>query len=411
MSNVRVLEGKRIVLGVTGSIAAYKTADLASRLTQAGALVDVVMTESGAKLVSPVTFSSLTGRKAYQDHDLWDGSEHVIHIELGEQNDHFLIAPATANTIGKLAHGISDNLLTVTALASRTPVIVAPAMDGGMYAHPGTQANLKVLEERGAIILGPEGGHLASGLEGKGRMLEPETLMGHLRMLAGQGGRLSGKKVVITAGGTQEALDPVRQITNRSSGKQGYALAQAALDLGAQVSLISGPTCLEPPVGVQFLPVITAQMMKRAVLDEVQHADILVMAAAVADFKPVERFQEKIKKESFVDTTLELSRTGDILKAVAEQKDSGSLGPRITVGFAAESENLMENAETKLEDKAVEMIVANDISREDVGFGADQNQVTILWADGRVEQLPIMDKFEVAWEVLGRAAELLASGS
>ena len=283
---MKIFENKRIILGVTGSIAAYKSVDLASRLTKAGALVDVVLTEAAAKLVTPVTFSSVTGRKAYLESDLWKVDDHVLHIELGEKSQVFLIAPATANTIAKLAHGIADNLLTVSALASRTDILVAPAMDGGMYSNLATQENLATLKDRGVIILGPAEGHLASGLSGKGRMLEPEELFGHLRARLGKNGILAGKKVVVSAGGTQEPIDPVRVISNKSSGKQGYALAQAALDHGARVVLITTPVCLKPPVESSVVKVTKAEEMAEAVYKESSDADILIMAAAVADYQP-----------------------------------------------------------------------------------------------------------------------------
>jgi len=292
-----IFKDKRIVLGVTGSIAAYKSVNLASRLTKAGALVDVVLTQAAAKLVAPLTFSSVTGRKAYLENDLWRVDDHVLHIELGEMNQVFLIAPATANTIAKLAHGISDNLLTVSALASRTDILVAPAMDGGMFSHPATQDNLSILRDRGVTVLGPAEGHLASGLSGKGRMLEPEELFGHLRVWLGKNGNLAGKKVVVSAGGTQEPIDPVRVISNKSSGKQGYALAQAAVDHGAEVVLISTPVCLSPPEGVSLVKVTKAEEMAEAVYKESSDADILIMAAAVADYQPEQESAKKIKKE------------------------------------------------------------------------------------------------------------------
>lgn len=404
---MEIIKGKKIVLGVSGSIAVYKTVSLASKLAQSGALVEVILTESAAKLVAPLTFSSVTGRRAFTDQDLWKTSDHVPHIELGESNDIFLIAPATANTIAKLARGIADNLLTVSALASRTPVLVAPAMDGGMYAHPATQENLKILRDRGISILGPKEGHLASGLEGKGRMLEPEELFGYLRLQLGREGVLAGKKVVVTAGGTREPIDPVRHITNRSSGKQGYALAQAALDQGALVSLISAPTALRPPVGARVIPVVTADQMQDAVFAEVEQADLLLMAAAVADFKLAQPAGEKIKKESGDFSQLPLEPTADILAAVADYKERPGMGPKLTVGFAAESERIVANAEEKLHQKKLDMIVVNDITREDAGFEVDTNQVILLWADGRRKDLPLMSKEEAAENIILESAKML----
>jgi phosphopantothenoylcysteine decarboxylase/phosphopantothenate--cysteine ligase len=288
-----ILSGKHILLGVTGSIAGYKAADLASKLAQAGAQVDVLLTSAGEKFVTPLTFQSVTGRRAYTDKDLWGNEAHVLHVSFGKTADLLVIAPCTADTMAKLAHGIADNLLTVTALAAQCPLVIAPAMDGGMFDHPATQENLAKLKERGAIIVGPAEGHLASGLTGTGRMVEPAEILGHIRIALGKKGKLAGKKIVVTAGGTQEALDPVRVITNHSSGKQGYALAQAALDSGADVCLISAPTAaaLSAPVGARVIHVNSAMEMLNAVLAE--SADALIMAAAAADFTP--RQSPKIK--------------------------------------------------------------------------------------------------------------------
>ena len=264
---MNVMQDKRIILGITGSIAAYKAAELASRLTQMGTLVDVIFTPAAEKFVTPLTLQSVTGRRAFTEADLWGGEAHVLHIGLARSADLLVIAPCTANTLARLAHGEADNLLTITALAAQCPLLLGPAMDGGMLEHPATQENLAKLKERGAYIAGPVEGHLASGLTGKGRLLEPVELLGHIRLVLGRKGRLAAKKVVITAGGTQEPLDPVRVLTNKSSGKQGYALAQAAIDAGADVTLISTPTALTPPVGVRVVSAQTAKQMLEAVLD------------------------------------------------------------------------------------------------------------------------------------------------
>ena len=406
---MKVFEEKRIVLGVTGSIAAYKAASLASLLKKGGAVVDVILTEAAAKLVTPLTFSSLTGRRAYVDQDLWQVDDHVLHIKLGEENQAFLIAPATANTIAKLAHGIADNLLTLSALASRTDLLVAPAMDGGMYSHPATQENLKILKERGVKILGPAAGHLASGLSGKGRMLEPDQLRGHLRLRLGREGVLAGKKVVVTAGGTQEPIDPVRVIANKSSGKQGYALAQAALDQGAEVVLISGSVCLKPPEGASLLEVSTAEEMREGVINETEKADALIMAAAVADYRPAQISKRKIKKDQGGIAAIELEETSDILNEVAKRKKTPRVGPLVTIGFAAETENLKENAKLKLDKKNLDLIAANDVSREDSGFGTDTNQITLVWKNGQVEELPLMEKSEVSDIIIQETAKLIDS--
>jgi phosphopantothenoylcysteine decarboxylase/phosphopantothenate--cysteine ligase len=402
---MKVLRGKQIVLGVTGSIAAYKSADLASKLAQAGALVDCILTHSAEKFVTPLTFQSVTGRRAYTDSDLWGNEAHVLHVGLGKQTDLFVVAPCTANTIARLANGISDNLLTVTALAARCPILIVPAMDGGMYDHPATQENLEKLKSRGAMILGPVEGHLASGLSAKGRMVEPAEIFGHIRVILGSRGRLAQKKIVVTAGGTQEALDPVRVLTNRSSGKQGYALAQAALDEGANVVLITTPTSLTPPVGANVVHVESAKQMLDAVLHESAQTDVLIMAAAVADFRPVNAAENKMKKRDGIPQ-IQLEETEDILKTVSSQP-VGKMRPKIVVGFAAESRDLLQNAREKLTSKKVDMVVANDISASDAGFGVDTNRITLLFPDGRQEPMPLMSKTEAAEAVLEKISTML----
>jgi phosphopantothenoylcysteine decarboxylase/phosphopantothenate--cysteine ligase len=399
------LKDKLVLLGVTGSIAAYKAADLASKLTQAGAAVDAILTPAALRFITPLTFQSVTGRKAFTDDDLWGGEGHVRHIGLGTAGDLLLIAPASADTIAKLAHGIADNLLLVTALAARCPLLVAPAMDGGMYSHPATQANLETLRARGATLIGPAEGRMASGLVGLGRMVEPGEILGHARRALARGGPLAGRRVVITAGGTQEPIDPVRVITNRSSGRQGYALAQAALDWGAAVTLIHTPTGLPFPVGADEVAVCTAAEMLEAVLARTEQADALIMAAAVADFRPARAAQHKIKKGSGIPE-IALEPTEDILAAVAARR-AGSGSPRAVVGFAAESQDLVANASAKLAAKNLDLIVANDISAKDAGFAVGTNRVTLLGADGKTEELPLMSKAEVAEAVIERVARLL----
>lgn len=402
-----VLSGKRIILGVTGSIAAYKAADLASKLTQAGAQVDVILTNSAQNFVTPLTFQSVTGRRAYLDSDLWGNEAHVLHVGLGHTADLIVIAPCTANTLAKLAHGQSDSLLTVTALVSTATLMVAPAMDGGMFDHPATQENLDTLRKRGADIIEPTEGHLASGLIGKGRLLETNELIGHIRLILGRRGLLANQKVVITAGGTAEPIDPVRVITNRSSGKQGYALAQAALDAGAQVTLITTPTKLTPPVGANIVRVETAKQMLDAVLDESDGCDALIMAAAVADFRPKNTAKDKIKKEGGIPQ-IALEATEDILKTVsASGLGRGGKRPRVVTGFAAESQSLLENAVNKLQSKNLDLIAANDISAQDAGFAVETNRITLLFADGRKESLSLMSKTEAAEIIIKRIAALL----
>ena len=407
-----VLSDKRIILGVTGSIAAYKAADLASKLTQAGAKVDVILSSSAEKFITPLTFQSVTGRRAFVDSDLWGNEAHVLHVGLGHTVDLLIIAPCTANTMAKLAHGQADSLLTVTALAANSPLIIAPAMDGGMFDHPATQENLDTLRKRGAIIVGPAEGHLASGLTGPGRMVEPMEILGHARIALGHSGRLAAKKVTVTAGGTQEPLDPVRVLTNRSSGKQGYALAQAALDAGAQVTLITTPTALTAPVGAQIVHVETAKQMLDCVLKESQDSDALIMAAAVADFRPKNQAKDKIKKDGGIPQ-IELENTEDILKTVSSRRSQLASSPVeanrrfAVVGFAAESRDLLENAAVKLKSKGLDFIAANDISAGDAGFAVETNRVTLLFADGRKESLPLMSKAEVAETIIERLATLL----
>jgi len=398
-----IFSDKHILLGVTGSIAGYKAADLASKLTQAGAQVDVILTGAGEKFVTPLTFQSVTGRRAYVDSDLWGNEAHILHVSFGKTADLLVIAPCTADTIAKLAHGIADNLLTVTALAATCPLLIAPAMDGGMFDHPATQENLTKLKERGAIIVGPAEGHLASGLTGTGRMVEPAEVLGHIRIVLGRKGKLAGKKVVVTAGGTQEALDPVRVITNRSSGKQGYAIAQAALDSGADVCLITAPTALTPPVGACVIKVNSAEDMLNAVLSE--SADALIMAAAAADFRSKTVAKDKMKKRDGIPQ-VELEAAPDILKTVSSQRAEKKRF-KVVAGFAAESQDLLENASEKLKSKQLDFIAANDISANDAGFAVDTNRVTLLFANGTKETLPLMSKMEVAEKIVEYTAKLL----
>jgi len=323
---------------------------------------------------------------------------------LGHQADLLIIAPATANTLAKLAHGAADDLLSVTALAATCPLVLAPAMDGGMFTHPATQANLQTLLARGAVVIGPEEGHLASGLIAKGRMTEPMTILGQVRHLLARGGPLQGRKVIVSAGGTREAIDPVRYLTNHSSGKQGFAIAQAALDAGAKVVLIT-TAALPTPAGAQRVDVESAQAMLAAVLHESQDADALIMAAAVADFRPAQVAAQKIKKHSGVPT-LELAPNPDILAAVAKQRQRSNW-PRVVVGFAAETQDLLQNAQSKLTRKALDLIVANDVSAADAGFAVDTNRVTLLDADGTQETLPLQSKTAVAERVIAAVIQRL----
>ncbi|MDH3944175.1 MAG: bifunctional phosphopantothenoylcysteine decarboxylase/phosphopantothenate--cysteine ligase CoaBC, partial [Anaerolineae bacterium] len=372
---------------------------------QAVAEVDVILTEAAAQFVSPLTFQSVTGRRAYTEADLWGNEGHVLHIGLAQEADMMLIAPATANTMAKLAHGRADNLLSLSALAAECPLLVAPAMDGGMYHNPATQENIETLKKRGVVVIGPAEGHLASGLKATGRMVEPAALVGHIRLALGKDGALAGRKIVVSAGGTREAIDPVRYLGNRSSGRQGFALAQAALDLGAQVTLVAGPSWLETPVGAERVEAVSAEEMRAAVLGAVDGADALLMAAAVADYRPEKTAKEKIKKGKGIPE-IKLTATKDILQEVAKIKEKKGF-PKVTVGFAAESQDLLKNAENKLKAKKLDLIAVNDISAEDAGFEVETNQVTLLGADGSKEELPLMGKDEVAEAILERVVRLL----
>ncbi|MBW7958163.1 MAG: bifunctional phosphopantothenoylcysteine decarboxylase/phosphopantothenate--cysteine ligase CoaBC [Candidatus Promineofilum sp.] len=395
MEPITVLRDKRILLGVTGSIACYKSVELASKLTQAGAKVDVILTESAARFVTPLSFRSVTGRPVYTD--MWGLDDHVRHVGLGESADLMLIAPATANTIAKLASGMADNLLAVTALAARCPLLIAPAMDGGMWEHPATQTNVGTLQERGVVVIGPAEGRMASGLGGVGRMVEPMDLLGEIRLRLGMSGPLSGRRVIVSTGPTREPVDPVRFISNRSSGKQGIAVAQAALDAGAQVTLVAGPTCEESPYGARVIDVQTTQEMGNAILSCVDETDILMMVAAVADFRPNAVSDRKIKKNENADWGLAigLEKTLDILSAVKERRDVTGF-PRMVLGFAAETHNAFEYGREKLLRKGLNFIAVNDVTADGAGFAVDTNRVVLLSSAGVVEEMPLQSKTAVA---------------
>jgi phosphopantothenoylcysteine decarboxylase/phosphopantothenate--cysteine ligase len=408
-TRISLLEGKHVVLGVTGGIAAYKSADLASRLVQAGALADVVMTAAAIEFVRPLTFQALTHRPvALEMFALLQDTE-IGHVSLGKRADLMIIAPATANTIAKLAHGLADNLLTTTALACRGPILLAPAMESGMWDNPVTLANMDSLRLRGFYVVGPESGRLASGGHGSGRMSEPATILDAARWVLGRRGPLAGTAVVVTAGGTREAIDPVRFVGNRSSGKMGFALAAAARDRGAAVTLIHGPVALEPPYGVSEVAVESCADMQHAVLESIGGADALIMAAAVADFRPQSSAPQKIKKQA-ESLALNLVRTPDILAAVAERR-SAEGHPRAVIGFAAETRDVLENAREKLARKKLDLIAANDVSAVDSGFEVDTNRVTLLDASGGMDTLPLMSKPAVAEKIMDRLAAMLGIGS
>ncbi len=394
------LENRQIVLGVTGSIACFKSVDLASKLTQQRALVDVIMTRGALKFLTPLTFSSITHRDVVTDIFAPSSELSMDHVALAQRADVVLIAPATANAIAKLAHGLADDALTTTVLATTAPVIVAPAMDAHMFDNPATQENVRKLESRGIVVAGPGEGRLASGLTGKGRMLEPAELIAHVRMVLGRHGDLEGRKVVVSAGGTQEPIDPVRTITNRSSGKMGFAVAEAARDRGATALVVSAPTALPDPVGVHVVHVETALQMRDAVVHACADADALVMAAAVADWRPVSRATSKVKKGASESWSVELTKNPDILASINHER-------LVKVGFAAESEDLLANAQSKLISKGLDLIAANDITASDGGFASDDNRVLLLDKEGAVEELPLMSKYEVGNRILDRVVALL----
>ena len=394
------LENRHVALGVTGSIACYKAVDLASKLTQAGAIVDVIMTRGAANFLTPLTFQSITHRPVVTQ--LFDPQSELSmdHIAIAERADVIVVAPATANVMAKLTWGLADDALTSTILATRAPIILAPAMDANMYENAATRENVEKLESRGFIIAGPAEGRLASGMIGKGRMLESWELLDHIRMVLGRSGDLADRKIVVSAGGTQEPLDPVRFISNRSSGKMGYAIAEAARDRGATTVVVSAPTTLPDPVGIRVVQVETALQMHEAVRRECDGADALIMAAAVSDWRPAHASPQKLKKGSSDTWTVDLVKNPDILA----QTDNDSL---VKVGFAAESEDLIANAQAKLESKGLHIIAANDITARDGGFAVDTNRVVLLDREGGVEELPLLTKYEVGQRILDKVAAIL----
>ena len=392
------LADKHIVLGVTGSIACYKAIDLASKLTQAGALVDTILSYGATRFVTPLAFRSITHREVVTDTFDPDSEFSNHHVALAQRADIVVIAPATVNCIAKLAVGLADDPLTTTVIATGAPLLIAPAMDANMFDHPATQENLARLRERGVAIAGPAPGRLASGLMGIGRLLETPELLGHIAAALGRSGDLAGRTIVVSAGGTREPIDPVRVITNNSSGKMGYALAEAARDRGANAVLITAPTSLPDPPLVKVIQVQTAQQMCDAVLSHLEGADALIMAAAVADYRPVTAAGQKIKK-SQQELTIDLTRTTDILEAAT--------GNFVKVGFSAESENLIANATEKVRRKALDLIVANDITDPDSGFGRNTNRVVLIDRELQVVELPVLSKYEVSNHILGRVVSLL----
>ncbi len=397
------MEQRRILVAVTGGIAAYKSPELVRTLRRSGHAVRCAMTREAARFVSPAVLQTLTGNTVRSD--LFDPSQEgeIDHIALADWAELVIVAPATANTLAKLAHGLADDMVSAVVLATRAPLLVAPAMNVNMWQHPATQQNLATLRERGVRVVGPEAGELACGWEGEGRMSEPEAIAAAAELALGSRG-LAGEVVLVTAGGTREAVDAVRFVGNRSSGKMGFAVAREAARRGAEVRLIAGPSVLVTPAGVRRIDVESALEMREAVLAQLPDATIVVKAAAVADFRPTRPSQRKLKKEELAEgatLTLELERTPDILAEICRQK-----GRRVVVGFAAESHDVVENARRKLVRKGCDLLVANDISRDGSGFDAADNTVVFVWPGGEIEELPRLPKSEVASQLLDRVEKL-----
>jgi phosphopantothenoylcysteine decarboxylase/phosphopantothenate--cysteine ligase len=391
---------KKVVVGVTGGIAAYKAAELVRLLVKEKVVVRVAMTHSATRFVTPLTFEALSGNRVV--YDMFDQEGTVMdHIRWGQNSDLIIIAPATANFIGKMANGIGDDFLSTCVIAATARILVCPSMNDRMYISPAVQDNLRVLKNRGVILMEPARGGLACGTVGPGRLPDPTEILEQAKFLLSEKD-LSGLRILISAGPTVEPIDPVRYLTNRSSGKMGYALARAAARRGAEVVLVSGPTTLKPPFGISFFPVMTAEEMHRLVFENREGCDIVIKAAAVSDYRPRECAGQKIKKEAD-SLTLELIRNPDILACLGDTK---AASPCILVGFAAETEDLLTNAEKKLKAKNLDMIVANDVSRTDAGFETDTNLVKFIYRDGQVEDAPLMTKDEVADLVLDRARDL-----
>ena len=389
------LEGKNVVLGVTGSIAAYKAADIASKLVQAGATVNVIMTTAANEFVGSSTFAALTHMPVTTG--LWEAHSElsIDHVALALRADCVLIAPTTANTLAKLALGITDDPLTATVLATEAPVIVAPAMDADMFASPSTQRNVKTLVEQGVIIVGPSEGRLASGLVGKGRLVEAATLVGLVRQAIGRNGDYAGRRVIVSAGGTNQPIDPVRFISNRSTGKMGYAIAEAARDRGAEVTLVTASD-IPAPSGVTVVNTVTVADMRDAILPISSDGDLLIMAAAISDFTPTDVADQKIKKKGEGNMLLELTKVEDFMP-LAKGKNL------IKVAFAAETCDLEANAQAKAAPKGAAFVVANNVGEPESGFGTDTNKVTFVDPDGNAEPQPLMNKLDVGHAILDRA--------
>jgi phosphopantothenoylcysteine decarboxylase / phosphopantothenate---cysteine ligase len=400
-----ILRGKYVVLAVTGSIAVYKVIELARRMTQAGATVQVIMTPGATQFVQPLTFQALTYRPVEVEMFGTFDDRATGHVAMGQQADVVVVAPATAHTIARLANGFADDLIGTTVLAAHAPLVIAPAMETHMWANPATQANVDALRDRGAVIVEPESGELASGLVGQGRLASVEAIGAAIEEALSTSTALAGRRIIVTAGPTLEPIDPVRVVTNRSSGKMGYAVAAAAQRAGAEVTLVSGPTALRAPSGVATVAIETARELSDAVLAALPGADAVIMAAAIADYRPATPADRKLKKRDQGDTmSIDMTRTADVLQAVVAKCD-----PRtIVVGFKAETGDALAEATRMLREKKLDLVVANDVTAEGSRFGGDTNQVTFVSADG-AEVLPLLSKNEVARRLVAKIAERLAS--
>ncbi len=403
MSNLR---GKHIVLGVTGGIACYKSADLASKVSQQGARVETILTPAALNFIRPATFAAVTRAPAWTDMYSPDREGRFPHVTLARAAHLIVIAPLTANTLAKLAHGLADNLLTATVLDTEAPILVAPAMETHMWEHAATQENVRILKARGVHVVGPEAGHLASGASGMGRMSDVRTLLEAMRWVLGHSGPLRGTKVVVSAGGTREPLDPVRFLTNPSTGKMGVAIAAAARDLGATVVLVHAAIQVPVPYGVTPRPVTTAQEMYEEVMAETEDADVYISAAAIADFRPATVAKTKVKKEGRERWRVELVRTPDILARVGKRRRQTGR-PRLLVGFAAETADLVTAAREKIRHKNLDLIVANEIGAANAGFAADTNRVILLDKEGHRDAWPLLTKEEVAERLMVRIMDML----
>ena len=395
------LTGREIVLGVTGGIAAYKSAEIVSRLHHLGANVHVIMTKNATEFVSPLTFQTLSANQVVTDTFAAPEYWNVEHVALAKLAEVFVIAPATANILAKMANGIADDMLSTTVLATKAPILTAPAMNTGMWTAEATEQNVKTLKERGVLMIGPESGILACGDEGAGRMSEPEAIVEEICRILRRKQDFAGKKMLVTAGATRERLDPVRFITNDSSGKMGFAIAEAARDRGAEVTVIRGSVTAEIPAGIRMIPVESAQDLYDAMMKEAPGQDIIIQAAAVSDYRPAEQKDKKIKKVNGGNLMLELTENPDVAKAIGEKKKPG----QILVGFAAETDNVEKNAQSKLKKKNLDMIVANDVTKPGAGFNVDTNIAALITADGIVEQ-PLQTKRQLAEKILDKILEI-----